>query len=78
MNLLLYHESKRALGRQGQTKRAGFSAQLWPSQDLLSLPDSLFDDVGHLGATAVESAGEADEEAIAGLLRFFAAPAMLS
>jgi hypothetical protein len=83
MNLLLYYESKRALECAGQTIQSGNAPATWFGQELPTLPDSLFEELGYPGALADSPAEQSawadrddDNEAIAGLLRLFALPAL--
>lgn len=65
MNLLLYTESKHILARQRgepvQTTQ-GKPTDIWNTEQLPSLPDSLFEELGYFGALDEDEADKPEEE----------------
>lgn len=77
MNLLLYAEARRTLTRRDLSP----TTEQWIGDRLPSLPDSLFEELGYVGATAAggSATGQADDDlddSLDDLLHWFAAPAL--
>lgn len=75
MNLLLYTEAKmklaRRLGEVTTTRPTG----LWNDTDV-TLPDSLFEELGYFGAVEKEPTEPEDDDSIEDLINAWAEPAL--
>lgn len=76
MNLLLYTEAKMELARRGGEPPAARMSGLWNDMDI-TLPDSLFEELGYTGALDEEQSGEDSEDSLDNLFLSWAEPALL-
>ena len=76
MNLLLYTEAKMKLARRQGEATAARLTGLWNDTDI-TLPDSLFEELGYFGAVEEEPAETEDDDSIEALINAWAEPALV-
>ncbi len=76
MNLLLYTEATMKLARQDGEPTTAQPTGLWDDMDI-TLPDSLFEELGYTGALDGEPAEATSEESLDELIRLWAEPALI-
>jgi len=76
MNLLLYTEAKMKLAQRDGGPTTARQDGLWGDMDI-TLPDSLFEELGYTGALDEEPAEAAAEEDLDELMRLWAEPALV-
>jgi len=76
MNLLLYTEAKMKLAQRDGEPATARPDGLWDDMDI-TLPDSLFEELGYTGALDEEPAEAAGEERFDELIRLWAEPALV-
>lgn len=77
MNLLLYNESKHMLHPSADPARRHVAPYVWHGDELPTLPDSLFEELGYAGALdPAEDDSAGDDDAFSSLFSLFVAPAL--
>ncbi|CUS06042.1 protein of unknown function [Candidatus Promineifilum breve] len=77
MNLLLHNESKHALRQPAGPTQPRVTPGLWHGDEMPTLPDSLFEELGYAGALeAADDEKAVDDDTFAGLFSLFMAPAL--
>ena len=76
MNLLLYTEAKMKLAQRDGERTTARQDGLWGDMDI-TLPDSLFEELGYTGALDGEPAEATSEESLDELIRLWAEPALI-